>query len=226
MNTPIEYQLKHRLTGAVIIVLMGVILIPLILREPTVPPDPQIPLASVDSSEQETLTRLTDIVKGNVQEAETESQEQLTGAAKPISATSIPNSEIVESSNDPETSQKPTIVMTQNPEQPGDSSSDSLVIQAASDQMRKSELDNVGTDVALTPGWTVRVGTFAEQRYAKLAIEKLDEHNLVPKRTRVTTSAGQAVRVWLGPYPTEEEAKRVAISLKDITGQEGYVPRP
>ncbi|MXZ81368.1 MAG: hypothetical protein F4Z15_08445, partial [Gammaproteobacteria bacterium] len=31
---PMEYQLKHRLTGAVIILLAGVLIIPLILQEP------------------------------------------------------------------------------------------------------------------------------------------------------------------------------------------------
>ncbi|MCY4050033.1 MAG: SPOR domain-containing protein [Gammaproteobacteria bacterium] len=231
MNTSIQYQLKHRLTGAVIIVLMGVILIPMILQDPVIPTETKTPVKSVksvDSDEQQTLTRLTNIVKGEVQEAETKSQEQSPEIAIPILDTLNPNMEISEGLNDPKSIQKPpeTLVMIEKPKESGDVSDDSLFHQEASSKSEQSDLGNIGSGPTSTKGWTVRVGTFAEKRYEQLAIEKLGEHNLTPKRTQVTTGAGQAVRVWLGPYSTEEEAKRVAISLKDITGQEGYVPRP
>ncbi|MYB33623.1 MAG: hypothetical protein F4X92_00535 [Gammaproteobacteria bacterium] len=229
MSTPKEYQLKHRLTGAVIIVLAGVVLIPMILQDPVIPPESQIQVKSVDLSEEDTLTYLTNIVKENSGEGGAKPAGQSSEEAKPALVESQPIDQVLEDPDSPNTNEKPVLVMTQEPGEPEDGPDPSTVIQAASPGPNESRGDDKVVDAEFdepsTTGWIVRVGTFAEEKYERQAIEILVENNLTPKRTRVMTGAGQAVRVWIGPYSNEEEAKRIALSLKDITGQEGYVPR-
>ncbi len=227
MSTPKEYQLKHRLTGAVIIVLAGVVLIPMVLQDPVIPPESQTQVKSIDLSEEDTLTYLTNVVKGNAGEVETRPVEQSPEVTVPVE--SQPAVEATEDSSIPDADRKSALIMTQKSEKLEDGSGSSTAVQADSPDPDESggndKEDGAEFDELSTTGWVVRVGTFAEQRYEQQTIENLVKHNLAPKRTQVMTGAGQAVRVWIGPYLTEEEAKRVALALKDITGQEGYVPR-
>ena len=228
MSTPKEYQLKHRLTGAVIIVLAGVVLTPMILQDPAIPPESQPRVKSVDLSEEDTLTYLTNIVKGNSGEVAAKPAEQSSEAAKPALAESQPIAQALEDPSSPGTNVKPVLVMTQESGESEGGAGLSTVVPAASDPNESRGDDKEGDaefDAPATTGWIVRVGTFAEERYERQAIEKLVEHDLAPRRTQVMTGAGQAVRVWIGPYSTEEKARRMALGLKDITGQEGYVPR-
>lgn len=209
-----EYQLKHRLTGAVIIVLTGVILIPMILQDPAVPPDLQTRIKPVNPSEEDTLTRLTNIVKRNAEEGEAQSPDKLSKPENPVLTGSEPVAQATESPSDFDAEEKSrgAIVMTQVPEKSEDAAAPSAVLRVAVSKSSETGGSDMGSDAKTADssalGWTVRVGTFAQEKYERQAIEKLGEHNLVPKRTEVITGAGQAIRIWLGPYPTEEEAKR------------------
>lgn len=230
VSTPKEYQLKHRLTGAVIIVLVGVVLIPVILQDPVIPPESPAQVQSADLSEEDTLTYLTNIVKENSREGEAESDGLSSEVATPAHVDSERSTQILEEPGSTGADEKPVLIMTENPVESENGSVPSAVTLAApspesSESSGKDKKAEAQFDEPSTTGWSVRVGTFAEERYEQLAIEKLLENNLDPKRTQVMTGAGQAIRVWIGPYSTEEEAKSVALSLKDITGQEGYVPK-
>lgn len=191
-----EYQLKHRLTGAVIIILAGVFMIPMILQEPVTP---LVSKPRFQPEGSQSIPKSNDESDGGGLVAHSPDRN------KPALVSASPSME--SSSNDGA----------------GQENAEALVMTRKIEPAAGSAL--TFDDDAVT-GWTVRVGTYADADNEARIIRKLDEHKLKPKRTRVTTGVGAATRVWLGPYSSQSKAEAVALSLKNITGQEGYVPKP
>lgn len=74
-------------------------------------------------------------------------------------------------------------------------------------------------------GWVVRVGTFAKKQNAESVVKLLRGRGLAPHQRQVDTRVGKATRIWLGPYPSRDEAGRVSAGLKAVTGEKGYITR-
>ncbi len=74
-------------------------------------------------------------------------------------------------------------------------------------------------------GWSVRVGTFTKLDNVEAVSSLLEKSGFNARRTEVSTNFGAATRVWLGPYPDKETAKKVSTRLKTLTGEAGYVTK-
>lgn len=228
-----EYQLKHRLTGAVIIVLVGVLLIPLILKEPVVPLDSSQSEFALNGSSGKRLSKdFAASVDSNIGSDKSVMQENSIEQAKQalVSTQTTELSSETQRDSDAEKTTSSTLVMTAKTGMEESKKTLPISTESTVEELAKSSGDVQGPDVEFDSpevvGWTVRVGTFADKANENQVIKNLNKHDYMPKRTQVMTGAGEAVRVWLGPYPSEKEAKSVAMKLKDITGQQGYVPKP
>ena len=246
---PRKYELKHRLTGATILVCTAVITIPLLLKDPNIQ-------ASIDKAEETPaqsqefkskiepldlsslgLVKSEDSLRNSNDGTKTdkkksaliqpvdlgaskdsgtpEAEEDATAAANQDSqetegkSDSDNGDEVVETST---SSESETTAQESQPKQ--DASADTGQQVAAAD-----------TDSGVTDGWTVRVGTFTKKENVTSVTQLLEKSGFNARHTKVTTTLGDATRVWLGPYEDKAAAEKVSARLKTLTGEKGYITK-
>lgn len=72
-------------------------------------------------------------------------------------------------------------------------------------------------------GWVVQVGTFSKPENAQNLITRLNKVGFESRYEVVTTDAGQATRVWVGPYEKRVTAGNALNTVKDKTGVKGFI---
>ncbi len=216
-----EYELKHRITGAIILVAAAVLVIPMLLSGPG--PEGDGDLRNPESSSQ---SRIVPLDLSEILPASGEGGEDL-----PLAAVEDQQPTLLDltENNDGETTQaesrsvpdqgedaqdesaRPALVMTRIPDTPEEQAE----AQARADTAAKAESQG---------DWFVRVGTFSKPANADRVFKLLTENGYAPKRTPVSTSEGSSTRVWLGPY-AEEKAIEVSNRMKDLVDEKGYVTK-
>ncbi len=77
---------------------------------------------------------------------------------------------------------------------------------------------------AVTAGWAVQVGIFSKKANADAFAATLRGDGYQPKISDAKKSSGKTnKRVWLGPFATKSEAKTISKKFEKQTGNDGYV---
>ena len=192
-----EYRLAHRLTGAVIIVGMTVVISSMLLTEPGF---------SIDAAvEKQAVTNDTQVA--------------FQSKVAPLSVVDEETANVT--SGKSETSNPPS---PSAPEQDNQSAETVLVMTRDAPDETPSK-DVVSPEPAAVTGdtWRVQVGTFAKSVNAETMIRLLNKNGFSPKHATFETGNGTATRIWLGPYQGREKADVVSDQLKQLTGDKGYV---
>jgi len=243
-----EYELKHRVTGAAILVALAVLVIPLFLSEPNLEANSSKTTGS--NFDKAFKSRIVPLNINNINDSDSETGQlpvttldeskpallDLTGQAPTPKA-------VQEIDPEPKTDgveqTKTALVMTQSPEskqegatiepvevkkpalkQPEEDEEKPATKESESKIAKLEQQDNQGED-----GWIVRVGTFAKAANVESVSSLLSNSGFKPKTTGVTTSLGESTRVWLGPYANRKTADKISDRLKDLIGEKGYVTR-
>jgi len=248
-SAPPVYELKHRVTGAAILVILAVVIIPLFLSEPSLEANSNA-RPGEPGYNKTFKSRIVPLNINNVNGNDS-GNDQLPVATlddkKPAlldltnqSQAPQPKAEIAEKAKSSvEKTTKTALVMTQNPvtTQPVSKIESEKKVEPekpkASQEKSKPSSNNNETKVANLEqqdnqaggGWIVRVGTFSKQANVDSVSSLLDNSGFKPKTTGVTTSLGESTRVWLGPYAKRETADKISDRLKDLIGEKGYVTR-
>lgn len=214
-----HYRLEHRLVGAVVLVLIAVIVIPLLLKEP----DPEIVIKSNAQDEGELVFQS----KVEALQAETELQEnlqieQVQRAVDQIDSDSLesvlePIDEAAQNTQEPKVKlvvespvKQPLTVEDENP-------------NASSENNDENQTTAPQVDTQDETLWEVRVGTFTKDENAESLKELLAKAGFNAKSTKTTNSLGNVTRVWLGPYANRDTADKIQDRLKALTDQKGFV---
>ncbi len=227
-NEP-PFELKHRVTGAIILVLIAVLVIPLMLSEPALEASNQ----AGDGSKTTNKTFRSRIVPLNI--------DNINGVANTSSGLSDTNTTVLsdnkpalldltnsqgtnlsasEESNSVTATQTTAVVMTQQPDanQVIESSATPSSAQDSKTTINLPEEQN-------QQGWVVRVGTFSKDANVESVSTLLTNSGFKPRKTAVSTSLGSSTRVWLGPYAKKQTAEKISDRLKSLIGEKGYVTR-
>ncbi|WP_423906163.1 SPOR domain-containing protein [Candidatus Spongiihabitans sp.] len=204
-NTKIQpqYKIKHRLTGAVIIVALAIIVISVLLKEP----ESQSSAKSSNHygrSEQTFESKAQPLKLDTINLDQTEMQKieapiKTTRQTAPTTEGNLVLTIDKKSNSGSKTSQQP----------PDPSSQD---ISEGDISLNKS-------------GWSVRVGTYSDIENVDSVSTLLINSGFRTQHTQVQTTLGVATRIWLGPYTKKETAEKVSMRLKAITGEKGYVTK-
>lgn len=214
-----EYELKHRITGAIILVAAAVLVIPMLLSGPEGDGDHRNPAGEASSQ-----SRIVPLDLSEILPASGEGGEDL-----PLAAVEDQQPTLLDltENNDGETTQAESRAV---PDQGGDAQDESarpaLVMTRIPDTPEEQAEAQAKADTAAKAAgqgdWFVRVGTFSKQANADRVFELLTENGYAPKRTPV--SGGSSTRVWLGPF-AEKTAKEVSTRMKDLVGEKGFVTK-
>lgn len=224
------YELKHRIVGAVSLVAIAVIVIPLLLPEPLVEAN-NAPGTENAKNEQGFKSRIVPLDLNNVNgNKKTSTGVSGNEASKPV-LLDVETGAAKEPSNTTGNSAQvsTSIVMTQQP------APKPALITGKKVTPVKSDTDSKPTEKKVAAvklpketghnGWVVRVGTYSKKANVESMSTLLTNSGFKPRTTPVTTSLGKFTRVWLGPFAQKETADKIGERLKSLTGEKGYVTR-
>ncbi len=204
-NTKIQpqYKMKHRLTGAVIIVALAVIVISVLLKEPESQGNAKLNHHDDDSQTLQTTLQPLNLDTVNLEQAKLQKTEVSINAASATAG---------------------RLVLTADKKSNSDSAFGLTAPKTiASPQPPVPSAQDISADDMSQDGWSVRVGTYADAENVDSVSALLSNHGFQARHTQVQTTLGMATRIWLGPYTRRAAAEKVSLRLKAIIGEKGYV---
>ena len=184
-----DFNPKHRVVGAIILVCVAVVALPLILSDRAVAPSTQ-PVAEVPTpNTRVVVTPITPVpLPSNAPPATVKTIPSLVTPTAPAPSSSAPSANSAVASN-------PT---------PSRNGASAPVTPTSVPVVASSE-------PAVTKGWIVQVGAFSDVDNANRLKENLVRHGYAPELDKIALNKTQVVRVRVGPYGSEAEA-RTALS--------------
>lgn len=206
-----DYQLKHRLSGAIIVVIIGVLAIPMLLSEHKI--DPSIETIATKTNAKTKSTKPVPQkfrlpVTGKVSDTKQPANKNATKQKPAKSSRKVPPADSNKAVTKKTTKAPPKAV--------------NKPVKKATKKVAKKA---PAAPAKASPGWAVRAGTFSNLRNAQSVITSLREKGFTVHATPIEINGGEAMRIWLGPYVQRNEAERVGKRLQSLIGEPGYVTK-
>ena len=226
-----DYDPRHRLTGAIVLIFMAIILLPMLLSkksevEVSAPAEKPIVMEVTKEGNKVFVSRInaadkepsTSDAPQKTSKPDTSEDKRATeksaesnskaAAEKPISALFKPMS----------TQQKPAADPVKTDKKAKTQSSTSRAAQSAKPISKK-------TPVATIPesGWMLQVGVFSQSANADKKVAELKKKGFEAKSARVKGSKGVVTKVWIGPFSDRKSAEKMQERLQHKTRQRGIV---
>ena len=238
------FELKHRITGAAVLLIFGVLFLPWLLGSPS-------EASKANATDEVTLNEelsAVEIEKELLEAIENESAEDeievYVSRITPLDSISdIQDTQAAneadntdQSSSNSETTVQPTannepavikevesVVEKEEPiiEAQPVAVTKPVVVQASSTQAQVDKPEVSDVEV----GWIVQVGVFTDKKGAARVVGDLKLKGFVPSTTIVDTNLGKetGTRVWLGPFAQRVDAAKSITTLKEKTGSDAFI---
>ncbi len=194
-QTEPEYELKHRITGAIILVTVAVLIVPFLLVEPNPQgqPSPEAPgqPASIYRSKVTPLDLST--VTHKTEQTSRDEPAKTIPAERELVSLDVSGEVVVPDSKEPD-------LPRNRPDSPSssvlssDPSQSTLIMTPISDESGKparTEVASVEPERARNQeGWFVRVGTYAKKTNVDFVVDLLQQNGYQPQTKPITTSGG------------------------------------
>lgn len=245
-NRQQDFNIRHRLVGAIVLLGLGVVIIPMILQGKG--PGAVIKSDSLTEEVQEWIvgtedakTYTTRVIPIGEQAAATQGGSAASNAdgGAVLGGDAAPELlEVVDDQSDgeirPLQNSAPNVAEPAPEKQPTNVAQSAVVEQPAQNAQPK---DNQVAAVKLpepapvsdlkpenvSRGWVVQVGTFSKTTNAQNLITKLNKGGFESRYEVINTDSGQATRVWVGPYEKRVTAARALESVNEKTGIKGFI---
>lgn len=196
----LEFNPKHRIVGAIVIVALAVIFLPLILEERAPPPDIR-GSGEIPAPDEASKTKVVVSVVGADAKNKTSSETAAKPDTKPAAT------------EKPATPVKPPaapIVPAKKPE-------------AAPAKEKAKEKPAKAPANKPANGWIVQVGTFSNFDNAGRLREKLKSHGHPVQAENVSRDGTKAMRLYVGPFRAKPEALKAKAQIEKESGLQGVV---
>lgn len=227
-----DYDPRHRLTGAVVLILLAIILLPMLLNkdqdEKEVEAEAVVmevtkegnkvfvsritsvpPAASTTTSENKKPQEKAPVAEATKVEKKDDSDEVSSALFKPMSHTTVSKN----SGKNTSTAKK----------QSSSASSRQSSVKKTSASSSKPTPAKKASTVAVSSGWILQVGVFTQSANAKKKVSELKKKGFNAKSGKVKTSKGMATKVWIGPFTDRKSAEKMQDRLQHKTRQRGMV---
>ena len=217
------FALRHRIVGALVLLVCAVVFLPLILRGPDSDqrtdatdhapnPEAQLPEGFVSkvlpvprefqdpAASAPTLDDIDLIVKTDMK----------------ASAPAAPATQAAKPGETPAAVAKVDTTKTGTPKAEVTKSGD-----PAPKKPKPSTPVQPGSTV--TRGWVVQVGTYGKPENVKRMVEQLKGEGYSALTTPVKTDQGELTRVWVGPYEQRVQAGRAQSEIERVVGAKGLI---
>ena len=244
-NTQQGFNIRHRLVGAIVLLGLGVILIPMILqgkgpgavmKSDTLTEEVQEWIVGTEDAKTYT-TRVIPIGEQAAGTGNGSAGSSQDPVADPDGSAPPELLEIIEDQAVSEITplqEPPQPVAEPQPEKQQPAPKPKVVEQKTQNkQENKTQVASVKlpepapmTDLKaenVSRGWMVQVGTFSKTQNAQNLISKLNKNGFDSRYEVINTDSGKATRVWVGPYEKRVTAARALEAVNEKTGIKGFI---
>ena len=221
-KTEQEFNIRHRLVGACVLLALGVVFIPMILQGngPGVGKSNNLTEEVQDwivgTEEAGTYVSRVVPVGENNQQAKNEQLEIIDENTLPELQVIKENTTAIDQPSQEQIQTVTEVASTQQAQQ-------SDVQEVVEEQIPKTQQSASLKAENVSRGWVVQVGTFSKSENAQNLITKLNQNGFDSRHEVIDTDAGQATRVWVGPYEKRVTAARALETVKENTGVKGFL---
>ena len=191
-----DFDPKHRIIGAIIVVSLAVIFLPMILDQRRPPARPDVDTAVLDQNKPESLAN-TKIVVVPIEPLKSLDTPR---PKEPVNAKSIDTATLASNTPAEKSAHKP---------------SERKAATAAPAAAPKS--------ASIDHGWIVQVGTFANLSNATRLRDKLKTSGFNVDEENITLEGQKAVRLRVGPFQDKPAALKARASIQNDLGVQGVV---
>lgn len=197
-DTSQDFNPRHRVVGAVVLVALAVILVPLILhdRAPSTPAPPAVETPAPDT--RLVVTPLTPVPLPD-------------NTSAPATIKTIPSLTA------------PATPAGQQPAAGTGAATQSARVSATPPPSLPTARPAAPPKATPDKGWIVQLGAFSHSDNAKRMQENLARHGYVPQLDKIALNQGRGVRVRVGPYGNEAEARSAQTRIQRELGIKGVV---
>lgn len=194
---------RHRLIGAAILVLLGVVGFPLLFDNQPRPIAVDIPIEIPDKTKVKPLTSVPPVASATVP------------AAAPVQASAAPAAPASRAVAGV-VSAPPTAAAPKPQPKPADKPTDAAKAQALLDGKDAAKKPEAAASAASAGRFIVQIGAYAEVLKAREARQKLEKAGIKTYTQVVQTPEGKRIRVRVGPFESKAEADKVAAKIKKL----------
>jgi len=214
---------RHRLIGAAILVLLGVVGFPLLFDNQPRPIAVDIPIEIPDKTKVKPLTSAPPVASATVPAAA-----PVQASAAPAAPASRAVAGVVSApptAAAPKPAAKPEVKVEAKPEvkpevkpqpKPLDKPTDAAKAQALLDGKDAAKKPEAAASAASAGRFIVQIGAYAEVLKAREARQKLEKAGIKTYTQVVQTPEGKRIRVRVGPFESKAEADKAAAKIKKL----------
>ena len=203
----IEFDPRHRIVGAVVLVTLAVILLPLILDE-----HPESRLVNGNPPHQDTPEQTVAAAENGAVKTEKVVIRKLDLGERSVSATDKAEAP----QNTASKASAPTQVVTKKIDITAPPANDSK-------QSPTPVATTKSTQAVTKAHWAVQVGTFSNQANVRRLKKQLEQHGFPVMFKDIQLKQGNAVRVRVGPFTTRASADKAQGKIRQDIGIKGVV---
>jgi DedD protein len=205
-----SYSPKHRILGAIIVVSLAVIFLPMILSDSNAPPRPDVALSKLSGAPQ----------------PETKVFRMPAASLEPSSAPATPDSSASQSeataSREPVVEPAPPASAASRPQTP-----EREAPSKAGGAPRREQLASQDATKPQLPGkaegWILQIGTFSSDENAKRLRDRLQKGGFLVNLQNVELKGRTVVRVRVGPFRQKHVAMEARAKIEKEIGLEGVI---
>lgn len=215
-----KYGMRERISGAVIIVALAVIFVPMLFDEPAPREERPAPVLTIEQpievertavAEPQPPAGLSEPAGSN--EVPQIDVEQIIAATEPVEAQVDPIAELAQAAQSSDA-----------PDEQGSPTQEQQAERAEQPEEQPISAAPSSSSVAVTPGgeWAVQVGSFGEAANAERFEAELDEQGFNAYRR---DRGNDMTSVYVGPYASSDEGERARTELKERANIQGLLVR-
>lgn len=224
-TSEIDFELKHRIVGALILIVFGVVVVPMVLSGPNSASESN----TADASNADTkvfISKITPI--GNADSVTGREAQEPRGTTGPKGVASKPVSKSPSVTTISREGKKGPTKHAPGKAQNKIAAKDKKVGRkepktTAIQNTKKSATAATTSVTSIERGWIVRIGTFSKPENATRIMKILSSYGFKPSSVITKTSRGVATRVWVGPYEQRVDAARERSRIQQVTGEKGLI---
>ena len=229
VNSEQSFNIKHRLVGAIVLLGLGVVFIPMILQGNG--PGGVMKADNLTEEVQEWIVETEDATTYTSRVIPV-GEENTSVETEPVAVNSNSTPELVviddseiQPLTQPQTQSEPAVQQIQETQAEEKQQAEPEKQEPAIVEQAKQQPTQVASlkSENVSRGWMVQVGTFSKPENAQNLISKLNKNGFDSRYEVIDTDSGQATRVWVGPYEKRVTAGRALETVKEMTGVKGFI---
>lgn len=212
-----DYDPRQRLTGAVVLILLAIVLLPMLLNKNPAPQEAEkadaVVMEVTKEGKKVFVSRISSISEKDVAAVQ---QQQKNG---PEEKKSDPKDKSKQSS----ALFKPMSTTPISPVTAEKSKDQTTAKKSTTTQPVKKQPATKKTAAVPVDGWIVQVGVFSQSANASKKVAELKKKGFSASSGKVKSPKGTVTKVWIGPFKDRKSAEKMQDRLHHKTRQRGIV---